>query len=385
MVIHDLAGTGGMERVHTEILRRAADRVDFTVISVTLDPALRGLVQWRRVPVIRRPVPLKFLLFFLGAALQVARTRADIVHTAGAIIPNRVTMATVHFCHASFRQAEGRLAAPDAPMFRRLNDAIGRFLSLQAERWCYRPGRTRALVAVSANIRRQLLGHYPRVPVYLTPNGVDARRFSPEPNARRHLRQAAGIDHAAVVILFVGGYWHLKGLDLAIRGLALAQPQIMERLTLWIVGAGDQRRYQSMAIDAGIADRVRFFGPRSDVERFYQAADLLVLPSRYEAFSLVAFEAAACGLPVVATQVGCIEELLGPTQVAGVVIERTAEAVAGAIARLAPDPSLRTRMGLAGRQRAQEYSWDRTVDRVVTLYQQLLASRPSSSPVRSTR
>ena len=72
-------------------------------------------------------------------------------------------------------------------------------------------------------------------------------------------------------------------------------------MSLWIVGPGDVERYRALARGEGVEDRVRFFGRRTDTERFYRAADAFLFPSLYEAFPLVALEAAACGLPIVAT------------------------------------------------------------------------------------
>jgi len=244
---------------------------------------------------------------------------------------------------------------------------------LLAEKWCYRPHRTRILGAVSSSVREELSRHFPLLPVALTPNGVDGHRFAPDLAIRRSLRAAEGLAASDVVVLFVGGDWYRKGLKLAIR--ALAEPSCRaQSIVLWVVGAGDQTRFRSLARTSGVADRVRFFGPQVDVERFYQSADILLLPSLYETFALVAFEAAACGLPVVATGVGGISELVGSGE-AGIIVSPTAEAVGAAVGRLAADPTLRRRLGAVARQRAHPYTWDRSVESVLELYRQLLEAR----------
>jgi glycosyltransferase involved in cell wall biosynthesis len=175
------------------------------------------------------------------------------------------------------------------------------------------------------------------------------------------------------VALFVGGDWHRKGLAVAIHGLAAAQLPHSGRLQLWVVGRGDQHRFADLARAAGVGDRVRFFGQPAEAERFYQAADIFVLPSLYEGFSLVALEAAACGLPVVATRVGFIEELVGDEE-AGLIVPRTPAAVGTALARLAGDPALRARQGAVARRRAQSYTWSRSAHGVLDLYDQLLGA-----------
>jgi glycosyltransferase involved in cell wall biosynthesis len=368
VVVHDVSPSGGMERVHAEWLRRAAADVDFTVVSCTLPPELRRLVRWRRVPVIRRPIALKFILFFVLASLQVARSRPGLVHTAGAIIPNRADLVSVHFCHAG--QPGEEAAARTGSFVRALNAALLRHLALAAERWCYRRGRTRVLGAVSGSLQRQLAWNYPGVPAIVIPNGVDVTEFAPSQSARQSLRQQQGIGDDAVVALLVGGDWQHKGLGVAVAGLGLAQPQLSGRLELWVVGRGDRERYRRLAHRWGVADRLRFFGQRDDVQRFYQAADLLLLPSLSESFSLVALEAAASGLPVVATRVGCVEELVGASE-AGLTIDRTPEAVAAALVRLALAPELRAAMGTAARARAARFSWERSANRLLEVYRAL--------------
>jgi glycosyltransferase involved in cell wall biosynthesis len=372
MVVHDVRPSGGMERVHREWLRRAAGEIDFTVISCTLPEELRGMVRWRRVPAIRRPIALKFLLFFVIAAVQVVRARADLVHTAGAIVPNRVDLISVHFCHAGFLRATGRIAAPAGSRLRSLNGALFGVVALLAERWCYRRGRVRTLAAVSTSVERQLAAAYPGLPVAVVPNGVDLAAFTPGSPHRASLRREQGVSDDDVVLLFVGGYWHLKGLTTAIAGLALAQPKVSKRLSLWVVGEGDEDAYRALARARGVDGQIHFFRHRRDIDRFYHAADLLVLPSLYESFSLVALEAAACGLPLVATRVGCIDELVGAGE-AGRLVQRTPESVAVAIVELAEAPPLRAALGMRAAERAAAYTWERSVDSLLRLYRGLPA------------
>jgi glycosyltransferase involved in cell wall biosynthesis len=121
---------------------------------------------------------------------------------------------------------------------------------------------------------------------------------------------------------------------------------------------------------------VEFFGPRSDTERFYRAADVFVFPTRYEAFPLVALEAAAAGLPLVATPVNGVEELLEDGE-AGIAVERLPAAVADALVRLATRPDERARMGHAARRRATAFTWEDSVRRTLGLYDRLLATARS--------
>ena len=366
IVAHGIHDGGGMERVLAELIRRLHREWRVVVVATELAADLRPLVDWRRVPAPPRPFPLKFLIFFALGSLRLARTRTDLVHTTGAIVANRADLATVHFCHAGFREATGALAPRSTPPIRRVNTTVARVLALAAERWCYRPKRLRLLAAVSRGVAAELARHYPSVPVRLTPNGVDVQRFAPDAGSRNRLRREEAVAPGVLVALFVGGDWERKGLDLAIGGVAAARDRGAQ-VQLWVIGRGQESRFAELAKRAGVAERVHFFGARADVARFYQAADVFVLPTAYETFSLVAHEAAASGLPVVASIVSGIEDLVG-AEAAGILVSRAPQAVGDALARLATDTALREVMGAEGRRRTAGMTWDHSVATVLSLY-----------------
>jgi UDP-glucose:(heptosyl)LPS alpha-1,3-glucosyltransferase len=129
-------------------------------------------------------------------------------------------------------------------------------------------------------------------------NGVDLDRFHPD-NRERHRRGArseAGVPEDAWLLLFVGSGFARKGLDTAIAALAgVSDP----RARLLVTGKGDTGQYVERARQLGVAARVGWLGPRQDIERWYAAADVVVLPTRYEPFGNVHLEALASGVPIV--------------------------------------------------------------------------------------
>jgi UDP-glucose:(heptosyl)LPS alpha-1,3-glucosyltransferase len=362
-----------MERALAQLIRRIHQDWRVVVVASHLADDLRPLVEWRPVRVPRRPFPLKFSMFFVLASLQLGRTRTDVVHVTGAVVANRADLATVHFCHAGFRAATGSLAPSGRRLLRRFNSTVAGVLSVAAERWCYRPSRLRFLAAVSGGVAAEVRHHYSGVPVHVTPNGVDLERFAPDVDGRERLRREEGLDPEDLVALFVGGDWDLKGLAVAIGGLAVARERGV-RLRLWVVGGGRQDQFRQLARQAGVEASVRFFGVRTPVEPFYRAADIFVLPTVYETFSLVAHEAAACRLPIVATRVSGIEELVGDDE-AGLLVERDPLAVGQALVRLAASRELRTRLGAEGRRRAARKTWERSAASVVDLYTAVLGAK----------
>jgi glycosyltransferase involved in cell wall biosynthesis len=371
LVAHDVHDGGGMERACAELIRRAPSDISFTVVSRTLGDDLRDRVTWRRVPTPNRPFLLKYTVFFLIASLRLLRVRG-LRHSVGAIVPNRVDVAAVHFCHAGYVARTRRLAPPGATPLRALNTALTRIVSQLAERWCYRPKRVRALAAVSPGVAQELETHFPNIPIVVTPNGVDVTRFGSAESGGWPAARPAG---KPLVALFVGGDWDRKGLGPAIEGVAAARRLCNRRLELWVVGRGDERRFRRIAEQCGVARCVRFFGFRGGVEQFYDAADVLVLPTMYEADSLVIHEAAAAGLAIVVTRVNGVEELVGDDE-AGFIVDRTADAIGSALARLAADEQLRLRQAEIARLKARAMSWERSTAGVVNLYRRLGEQSP---------
>ena len=381
LVAHRVDDSGGMERVHAEMIRRLLDRYDFTVISSQLAPDLRGRVKWRQVPLPGSPAPLRVLLFYVLGAIRVWRTRCEIVHVCGAVIPNHADLASVHYCHAGYVASQNRLAPSGAPILRRLNTTVHRLLALVGERWSYRPSRLRLLVAVSRVVRDELNSAYPGLPARVVANGVDLTRFSPSAAERRALRSQVSVPDDACVTLFVGGDWDRKGLGLAMEALALARTS-HPSIELWIVGSGDERRYRAVARRAGVAKAIRFFGPSAHVERYYRGADLFLCCSTYEPFSLALLEAAACGLPLVTTRVGISVELVSDDghNGGGLFVDPSPSSIACALGTLAGSPLLRAQLGAVARERATGFSWDRLADEFNLIYQDMLVPPARREP-----
>ena len=213
LVVHDVAARQGQDRVVTELIRRAHDRVDFVVISRSLSEELRPLVEWRRAPAPAAPYRAKSGAFFVTAGLQLLRTRRDLVHVhaIGPTVANRSDLTTAHFIRAGFFEAAGIFGENGLPRLRRVSPRA----HLALERWCCR--RAGMLAAVSEGSKRDLERFFPGIPVIVTPNGVDADRFRPDLEARQELRAAEGVTDEDVVALFVANSWSQKGLGVAIE------------------------------------------------------------------------------------------------------------------------------------------------------------------------
>jgi glycosyltransferase involved in cell wall biosynthesis len=143
-----------------------------------------------------------------------------------------------------------------------------------------------------------------------------------------------------------------------------------------IIGSGPRLdEYAGLARTLQIMDQVHFLGhvEHGKLPAHYAKADLLVLPSRMESFGLVLVEAMACGLPVVATRVGGIPEVVEDGVTGLLVPPNDPEALAEGINSLLEDPDRMKAMGARGRERAKEhFTWDTVAKRLVSLYTEVL-------------
>ena len=214
--------------------------------------------------------------------------------------------------------------------------------------------------------------------VYVVAPGIDLATFHPldRAEARRKIGYGAGR-----LLLFVGRLERLKGVEIAIRALALLRDRDHDDLRLIVLGEdsrdGDEsekERLKAVASALGVRDRVDFLGSvaHHELPFFYAAADALVMPSYSESFGLVALEAQACGRPVVASGVSGLRSVVRD-EVSGYLIDGDDPAVyAERIGRLLVDPELAQQMGRRGRLLAQRFSWTRTADRLEGLFENVI-------------
>jgi glycosyltransferase involved in cell wall biosynthesis len=353
IVAHDVGGIGGMERQLAELvtgLLDAGDRVTLVARTCAIPP--RTGLRWVRVPGPARPFALAYPWFLVAGTLLTRLHRAGVVHTTGAIVLNRADVTTVHLCHHAVRERLDVARVRRATPAYRLNARIAALESRWGERKIYTPGRTAVVVAVSDGVARELRRFFPRMAARLavTPNGVDARRFRPVAS-KELVRAALDLPRDGLQALFIGREWEGKGLRIAVEALPDAPAW-----RLVVVGEGDRVRYAALAEELGVGDRVHFVAPTPDLVPYYQAADAFLLPTGYETFSLVSYEAAACGLPLLVTRVSGVEDIL-QDGVNGYVIAREPSSVAACLRRLAASPSLRARMGAAARAAVDRVDW----------------------------
>jgi glycosyltransferase involved in cell wall biosynthesis len=212
------------------------------------------------------------------------------------------------------------------------------------------------------------------------PNGVDVSRFRPDLDGSA-VRDRLGLPPDAFVVLFVGGLdtaHDFKRLDILLQAIHLATAPHIHGL---VIGGGNLLpRYQCMATELGIGDRIHFVGPlpHADLPPYFAAGDVVVLPSdRTESFGLVLIEAMACARPVIATDLPGVRDVVSPGRDGLLVTPGDASALTHAICTFAGMPGATRRLfGEAGRTKAEErYDWERIGDRLERLYADVLGSK----------
>lgn len=179
-------------------------------------------------------------------------------------------------------------------------------------------------------------------------NGVDMRRLPP---SATDLRTTLAIPATATVVSTIGSLIPRKGHDVLLRAFAKL-PCAAAPPHLLLGGDGEAMAdLEALANGLGVSDRVHFLGYAGDVAAIYQASDIFALASRNESFGLVLAEAACFGLPVVATRVGGIPEVVSDGETGLLVPPDDVAAMAGALSALVADSSLRERLGAAGCRR----------------------------------
>jgi D-inositol-3-phosphate glycosyltransferase len=213
--------------------------------------------------------------------------------------------------------------------------------------------------------------------------GVDLLAFQPQP--RPLARELIGHPGERLMV-FVGRLERLKGVDLILRALALITADGRHQDVRLLVlgedsgagGVSEKARLQALAGELGIAGRVDFRGSvaQPKLASYYASAEAALMPSYNESFGLAGLEAQACGTAVVAGRGAGLASVLRDG-VSGFLVDRQdPELYAGYMRRLLDERGLSDRLGRNGRKLAERFSWQRTADELLQLFQKLAAGQP---------
>ncbi|NYT94955.1 D-inositol-3-phosphate glycosyltransferase [Salinispora sp. H7-4] len=336
------------------------------------------------------------LCAFTAGVLRAEAARAaghyDLIHShywlsgqVGWLAKERWGVPLVHTAHTLAKVKNAQLAAGDRPEPKAR--VIGEEqVVCEADR----------LVANTKTEAGDLIERYDADPtrVEVVEPGVDLDRFCPPTGDRARAqvlaRRRLGLPERGYVVAFVGRIQPLKAPDVLIRAAAALRqrdPALADDMTVVVCGgpsgSGLERptRLIELAVELGIADRVRFLPPQTgdDLPALYRAADLVAVPSYNESFGLVALEAQACGTPVVAAAVGGLITAVRD-DVSGVLVEgHDPVAWARSLNRLLPDAGRRATLAHGAQRHARSFSWGRTVRDLLEVYGEAVAEYQTRS------
>jgi D-inositol-3-phosphate glycosyltransferase len=247
--------------------------------------------------------------------------------------------------------------------------------------------RADRIIAATLAERTQLQYLYKanRRKITIIPPGVDTGHFYPIPmdEAREYL----GVDPDNKLVLFVGRIEPLKGLDTLIKAISCQRTANLGQVTLAVIGGdpnvspqemtAEMTRIQKLCDDLCMGRMVVFLGKRAQetLPYYYSAADVLVMPSHYESFGMVALEAMACGTPVIASQVGGLAFLVKDGETGFHVPDQDPEALCEKLLILLSNPYQRATMGLRAAENAKNYAWANIAAQIVDVYKILVGGR----------
>ncbi|MGE5177856.1 MAG: glycosyltransferase [Bacteroidota bacterium] len=347
----------GGERQVLLLMRRQRDAGDEPLLAAPDPAALAERAGAEGFPV--HPVAMRGtwdVASALALASLVRRERPHVVHW-----------------HAARAHALGALAALVAPGPKRV---LSRRVDFPVRR---SPGSrllyalpVDAIAAISEGVRRALVeSGVPGARIRVVPSGIDLAPFD-APFDRCSERAALGLGEDDILAIQIAALAPHKSQTTLLQAAARLQGTA-PRLRVWIAGEGALRAALLAEHQAlGLGDRVRLLGFRDDPIRLLRAADLFVLSSYLEGLGTSVLDAMAAGLPVAATRVGGVPEIVEDGATGLLVPPRDPAALAEAISRLAADPALRARMGARGREAVRAYGADRTAAATRALYEDLL-------------
>ncbi len=284
---------------------------------------------------------------------------------------------------------------PILQMFHTLGELKNRIAQSPAElEGPYRLDGEREVIAAATRIiastpieKKQLVDYYNanENKIAIIPPGVDLEHFYPIP--MDEARDVIGIPREDKVILYVGRIEPLKGIDTLIRSMSCMKMSESTKHAYVVVIGGDPSadaesmtsemvRLQALCTELSMDRTVLFLGKKNQdfLPYFYSAADVLVMPSHYESFGMVALEAMACGTPVIASQVGGLIHLVQNEVTGFHVPNGDSDALCDKLTLLLNDKKLRTEMGFRASVVARDYSWEKIAKEVLVIYQNLLGT-----------
>ena len=369
---------------HLTLLRSLSKEHKFTVFSVEFENPDPQAITWVRVPAPTRPLALLFVVFHLLAPLiyiwHKIRTEEnfDLVQS----VESNLCFGSLvysHFSHATYLRHHMTSRRGLRGMLRWLDN----WLHARAERFRYPAAKI--IVTPSTGLAEELKRDFQVEPekVRVIANPISVKRMErPADFDREAFRHKLGLVASDFVLVFSAlGQFERKGLSFILE--SLAAPSNVQTKLLAVGGEPDLIvEYRHRADAMGLGDRISFVGMQSDVRPFLWSGDAFILPSAYESFSLVTYEAAAAGLPILAPPLNGIRDLLRDGE-NGFLVTRSKPSITSALERITKlSEKDRQAMGHNAQLAAGSFSEERFVDAWRDLYGNLKDSLATQRQIK---
>ena len=271
---------------------------------------------------------------------------------------NKPLISTVHSTEVG--RAQG-LHSPDSYLI----DGVEWWMTYEAER----------VILCSSSMKWEIESHFhlPPEKVIVIPNAVDASKYEKK-ISREDVKRRYGIEPHEKVVLFIGRLVPQKGVEYLVKAIPLILQQ-HGNVKFVVVGDGWSKNHlEDLARSTGFEDKTRFLGFISDSEltELTMSADVLVVPSVYEPFGIVALEGMAAGVPVVAANVGGLSEIIEHDHTGVLVYPKNPESIAWGVNRVLSDPAYSRWLVQNAKRKVQEvYSWEAVAQRTVEVYEEV--------------
>jgi len=348
-------------------------------IFATIAEKIRGTeYQLHQIPVLRYPHSLRILSFLRNSARAIQQYDFDIIHGVGRTLAMNIFNPHGGVEKAYLKQEFSSITN----RFYYVYKFLKRYLSLQhyvkvwIQRRQYVNDKVRKIIAISPMVKEDIVRYYgvPEEKIAIVFNCVDLGRFHPKNRTifRKAKREDLGIDDSALLLLFAGNNYRLKGLEPLLHALIYLKRWFLNRpFSLLIVGRGRIGRYLGMARRLGVSDFTLFLGPVKGMEQYYAASDIYVHPTFYDSCSLTVLEALASGLPVITSRFNGAADVITSNK-GGKILENPAdvEDLAESIAFYF-DEERRKEAQVVARQWMEKYSPTSNVEGTLRVYHEV--------------
>lgn len=343
-----------------ELLPYLTKKYEVHIFTSKWDKTDNNRVHFHKVPLFFSNFFLQEIFFSISSTLIMKNQNFDVTLAQ----PTRYLspdISLMQFCYKGWGEYKKKMGLK-LTFSERLSPIIEKYNLKKAKR----------IITTSEGIKREVMEFFqiPEDKIRVIPNGVNPKEFSFSKKEKMKLREKLGFSKEDKIILFVGRDLKRKGLEYILKSL----PMVKEKNAKLVICGGDDEYHRNIIEQLNQDDRVIFAGNVKNVPEYCAVSDMFVFPTFYEGFSFATLEAAASGLPIIATVANGTEDLIEDGKNGFLLKERSPKAIAKKINLLMEDEKLRIRMGENARKTVlKKYSFDKIANQILDVIEEVEA------------